>query len=350
MRRFVDERARNFDDTRHAGHTADEHEFVNLRRFNACVFQARFHRPDGALEQFVCELFHLRAGQSFLDMLRPGRIRRDERQVDVVSLRAGECDFGFFGFFLDALECVRLLAEIHVILAFEFIENPIHERVVPVVAAEMRVAVRGLHFKHAVADFEHGNIKRAAAQIVDGDLLVFLFVEAVSERGRRRFVNDAQNFETGDLARVLRGLTLRVVEISGNGDDSLRDLFAKARFSVGFQFGKNHRGNFLRRKLLRLAVHFDFNRGVAVRAFHNFVRHALNFFADLVKLAAHETLHGINRVARVRDGLALRGVADHALAGFRERHDGRRRALALGIFEHERLAAVHDRHAGVRRA
>ena len=133
-------------------------------------------------------------------------------------------------------------------LLFEFVENPIHEAIVPVVTAEMRVAVRGFDFKHAVADFQNGNIKRAAAQIVNGDLLVLLLVETVSERRGGRLVDDAENFEAGDAAGVLRGLTLRVVEISGNGDDGLRDFFAEARFGVGLELGENHRGNFRRAK------------------------------------------------------------------------------------------------------
>ena len=87
-----------------------------------------------------------------------------------------------------------------------------------------------------------------------------------------------------------------------------------------------------------------------MEAFDDLVRHALDFFADFVEFAAHETLDGIDRVARIGDGLALGGVADDAFAGFRERDDGRRRALALGIFQDERFAAFHDGHAGVRRA
>ena len=79
----------------------------------------------------------------------------------------------------------------------------------------MGVAVGGLDFKHAVADFEDGNVERAAAQIVDGDFLVALFLEAVRERGRGRLVDDAQHFEAGNAAGVLRGVALAVVKIGG---------------------------------------------------------------------------------------------------------------------------------------
>jgi hypothetical protein len=77
----------------------------------------------------------------------------------------------------------------------------------------VRVAVGRLHFEDAVADLEHRDVERAAAEVIHGDLLVLLLVEAVSERRRGRLVDDAENFEARDLARVLGRVALRVVEI-----------------------------------------------------------------------------------------------------------------------------------------
>jgi len=65
------------------------------------------------------------------------------------------------------------------------------------------VAVGGLDLEDAVADFQDGDVERAAAQVVDGDLLVALLVQAVGEGGGGRLVDDAQDLEAGDLAGVL---------------------------------------------------------------------------------------------------------------------------------------------------
>ena len=79
----------------------------------------------------------------------------------------------------------------------------------------MGVAVGGLHLDDALADFEDRDIEGAAAEVVDGDVLVLLLVEAVGERCRRRLVDDALDVQTGDAAGVLGGLALRVIEVRG---------------------------------------------------------------------------------------------------------------------------------------
>ena len=71
---------------------------------------AGFHGADGALEQIVRELLHLGARKRLLDVFGPAGVRRDERQVDVILLRAGKRDLGFFRLFFDALEGIGLLA------------------------------------------------------------------------------------------------------------------------------------------------------------------------------------------------------------------------------------------------
>ena len=196
-------------------------------------------------------------------------------------------------------------------------------QLVKVVAAEAVVARGRENLKHAVADLEDRNVERAAAEVVDQDLLVVLFVHAVGKRCRRRLVDDAQDFKTGDAARVLGRLALAVGEIRGNGDDRLRHGFAEVRFRVGLELLQDHRGDFLRGVVLAVDVHLA--RG------------------------AHVALDRRDRAVGVRDGLALCDLADHALAVFKRNH-GRRGAHAFGIGDDDRFAAFKESDAGVRRA
>ena len=126
-------------------------------------------------------------------------------------------------------------------------DDPVDDALVDVVAAQVGVAVGGLHFHHAVAHFEDGDVERAAAEVVDGDGFVLLLVEPVGQRRGGRLIDDAHDFQAGDLAGVFGGLALRVVEIGRDGDDGLGDLFAQIGFGGFLQLGEDHGGNLGRR-------------------------------------------------------------------------------------------------------
>jgi hypothetical protein len=132
------------------------------------------------------------------------------------------------------------------LLLLEIVHEPGDQGVVPVVAAQVRVAVGRLDLEDAVADLEHGHVERAAAQVEHRDLLVLLLVEPVGQRGRRRLVDDAQDLEARDLAGVLGRLALRVVEVGRHRDDGLRDLLAEVGLGVGLQLAQDEGRDLLR--------------------------------------------------------------------------------------------------------
>ena len=113
--------------------------------------------------------------------------------------------------------------------------EPVDDRLVEVVAAEVVVAGGRLDLEDAVADLEHGHVERAAAEVEDEDRLVGLLVEAVGQRGGGRLVDDALDVEAGDLAGVLGRLALVVVEVRGDGDDGAVDGLAEVGLGVGLE-------------------------------------------------------------------------------------------------------------------
>src|SRR5438034_4847931 len=152
---------------------------------------------------------------------------------EISAMILSKSDLGFLGFLLDALQRIGLLAKVHAVGFFELVENPIHDARIPIVAAQMRITVGGFDFKNAIADVQHRNVERAAAQIIHGDFLILFLVETIGQRSCRWFVDDAQHFQPGDAAGVFRGLSLRIGEVRGHGDDGLRDVFAKAPLGIG---------------------------------------------------------------------------------------------------------------------
>ena len=260
--------------------------------------------------------------------------------VDDSSILAFSADF------LEPLQRELVAAQIDALLLLELVGQIVDQPHVEIFAAEEGVAVGRLHLEHAVADFENGNIERAAAEVIDRDGAGLALVETVGERGRGRLVDDAQHFEAGDLAGVLGGLALRVVEIGRNGDDRLLDLGAEIGFRRLLHLLQDEGGN-LRR---RIGLALDLDPGVAVRGARDLVGDELLVLLHhrVVVAPADQALDCENRALGIGDCLALGRLADQPLALVRESDDGRRGAHPLCVLDDLRRLAFHDGDAGIR--
>ena len=188
------------------------------------------------LQDVVDHVLELGARQPHHQVLRTGRVGRDERQIDFGLEQRRKLDLRFFRRFLQALQRHLILGKIDAVFLLELADDPVDQPLVDVVAAKVGVAVGRLHFHDAVADFEDRDVEGAAAEVKNGDGFVLLLVEPVGKRRRRRLVDDAHYFEAGDLAGIFGRLALRVVEVRRDRDDGRRHFLAQIRFGRFLQF------------------------------------------------------------------------------------------------------------------
>ena len=229
---------------------------------------------------------------------------------------------------------------------FKLIRQIVDDAHVKVFTAQERVPVGGFHFEETVVNFQNRDVKGAAAKVVNRDGARFLAIKAIGQCGCGRFVDDAQHLKTGDLARVLGGLTLGVVEIRGHRDDGLGNGFTQIGFG-GFFHLLQDEGRDLAGRIL-LAAHF--NPRIAIAAVDDLIRHILLIFDDhrVVKTAPDQALDGEHSVRGVGDCLTLGGLTDQTF-GFCETDDRRRGARTFSVFDDPGLRAVHDGNARVGR-
>src|SRR6185437_5818398 len=303
---------------RDAGRAADEDHLLDLFGADAGVFERLLAGGDRALQDVFHHALELGAGELLEQVLGPGGIGGDERQVDLGLHGGGELHLRLLGRVFEALQghLVAAAAQVNAFVFLELVHQPIHQALIDVVAAEVGVAVGALDLDHAFADFEDGDVEGAAAEVVDGDGLFLLLVEAVGERGGGGLVDDALHVEAGDTAGVFGGLALGVVEVGRDGDDGFGDFFAEVILGRLLQLLQDKGRDFRRRVALALRHHGD-----VVALLFDLVGHHLHFFADFIEAPAHEALDGIDRALGVGDGLALGDLADEALAALGEGDD-----------------------------
>ncbi|EKJ94259.1 putative NAD-specific glutamate dehydrogenase [Bradyrhizobium lupini HPC(L)] len=345
MRLLAEQLLDDFLHLRHAAHATDENDFVDLGSGDAGVLERCLARCNGALHEVVDQAFELRTGQLQRQVLRTGSVSRDERQVDFGLLRGRQFDLRLFSSFLEALQSELVVLQVDALILLELAGQILDQTHVEVFTAKEGIAVGGLHFEDAVADFQNGNIEGAAAKVINGDRLAVLLVEAVSECCRGRLVDDAQNIKAGDAAGILGCLALRVVEVGGNGDDGLLDLFTEIGFSGFLHLLQDHRGNLRRGIILVLRLH----PGVAIVTLDDLERNKSLVLLDgrVFITAADQALYRKQGVRRIGDRLALGRLADKAFAIVGKCHHGRRGTCAFRVFNNFRVLAIHHCDAGV---
>ena len=299
---------------------------VDVGDLDARVADDRVERRLGPLEQVGRHLLELRPGELLVQVDGAVLAHRQVLQADVGAGRGRQLLLRLLGRLAQALHGDLVLREVDARAVLHLADQPLDDPVVPVVAAEAVVAGgrADLDGREVVvlAHLEQGDVERAAAEVEDEDQLVLLaLLEAVGQGRRGGLVDDAQHVEAGDLAGVLRGLALGVVEVRRDGDDGVRDGLAQVLLGVALQLAEHAGGDLLRRVLLVVDL------GGPVRA--------------------HVALDGRDGAVDVGDGLPLGDLTDEDLAGLGERHDRGGRARALRVGDDRGLPALEDGHHGV---
>ena len=305
-----------------AARAAHHEDLADLRDRNARIVDGLINRRFCRLHKLAGEIVEFCPRERDVHMHRAGFGNRDIRKLNRGLRHGRKLDLCLLCRLAHALHGDRVAGEVDFILALKFRDKVVHDGLIKIVAAEMVIARRGEHFDHARGNVQNRHVERAAAEVIDHDLLALLFVNAVGQRCRRGLVDDALNIQPRDFARILRGLPLRVGKIRRDGDDGLGDGLSEIAFRVPLELLEDHRRDLLRRIFVPVDVH--------------------------AVVCAHLALDGGNSPVVVRDGLPLGKASDHPLTGLGEGNHRRRGSAALRVGNDDRLAAFHHSHAGIR--
>ena len=156
------------------------------------------------------------------------------------------------------------------------------------------------------------------------------------ERGRRGLVQDAHHLEPRELAGELRGLTLQLVEVRGDGDDRFADGGAEGLLGPRLGLPEDERAQLGDR--IELAA--EEGADGLVLPFAKLVRDTAPHLLELGRAprAAHQPLGAGDRADAVVEATHLRGVTDEDGARRVKRDDGRDEATTGLVGERVRLS------------
>ena len=317
---------------RHPGGATDEDHVVDVRQRDPGVLDDVLERLPRAVEQVLGHLLELRAGEALVEVDRAVLGHREVLERDVRRGRARQLLLRLLSRVTQTLHRDAVLGQVDAGGVLHRRQHVVDDALVPVVATELVVARRGLDLDggeavlRVLAHLEEGDVEGAATEVEDEDELVLAtLVQAVRQCGRGRLVDDPQDVEPRDLAGLLGGLALVVVEVGRHGDHRVGDGLAEVRLGVALELLEDAGADLL--------------RGVPLAV-------------DLVRLpvGADVALDRADGAVGVRHGLALGDLADEHLTALGERDDGRGGATALGVRDDVGLAALEDGDGAVRGA
>ena len=182
--------------------------------------------------------------------------RCQKRQRDLDFSFGGQFDFGQFSRLANAREHPQLfrvpgsrlrVGQVRPSAGPNFFEQEIDDAFVQVVSPQAGVAVGREHLEHAVVQLEDGEVKGAAAQVINRDFRALVqLVQTIGQRRRGRLVHDPLDTQAGHFARSFRGVALRIVEVGWHRDDRAGHGFAKKRRRIAHQLLQHLRRDFLR--------------------------------------------------------------------------------------------------------
>ena len=323
---------------RHAGGSPHHHHTLHFGRQQLCVVQRALYHLHAALRQGCRGSVEIRTRHGLAQ--RAGRQLRHKfgavgvRQPMLAGTgRHHQRSTVFRTLGLDAGACQHLL----------------HQRTVVVIPAQRRIAAGGNHLEHALRQAQDGNVKRATTQIEHGVDALAGVIQAIGNGSRRRFVDQAQHLQTGQLGRILGRLALGVVEIRRHGDHGTVQIVIESVFGAIAQRGENFSAHFHRR--LVTTARADAHHALGRILGHKLVGQMIAMAgADVVQATPHEALDRHNRVLRIIRHMAQRLGADLAAAVIQITHRRGQDHLAIRIRQTLGQAMAHGGHQRMRGA
>jgi hypothetical protein len=299
----------NFGNT---GGTSNQNEIVDLSLGETGILKRVFDGSHTLFELINAQFFELSSGHAEREVFTIG----EGLTLNSGLMSSRESSLGLFALSSKTTESSVVSLDIDTTLFLEFSHAELDESVVEIFSTQMSVSVGWLNFENTIFNWEDRDIEGTTTEIEDKNVSftwVFLdFVKTVCDSGSGGLVDDSLDVELGNSSSILGGLSLGIVEISGNGDDGIVDLISEVILSDFLHLGKDHSGDFFSLEFLLFSLERnDDHRLVTYTRFDLEGPEFGIILNDFVlELTSNKTLGIEDSVCGISGDLSLGGITD----------------------------------------
>ena len=243
------------------GRTTNEDDLVDGRLVDLGIAEDTLDGVHGGTEEVLAELLEASTGDRGVEI----NTLVERVDLDGGLSRRGQCALGPLASSAKTAEGTSVGGEVLLVLALELLDEVVDEAVVEILTTQVSVTSGGLDLEDTLLDGQKRHIESSTTEIEDEHVALTsgLLVKTVGDGSGGGLVDDTKDVETSDHTSILGGLTLRVVEVGRDGNDSVGDGTTEVGLSGLAHLGEDHGGDLLGCEVLGLALELDLDDGLA---------------------------------------------------------------------------------------
>jgi hypothetical protein len=295
------------------GGATDEDDFVDLALAEVSILKDVLNWGHALAEKVNAKLLEFSAGDGAVVVLTLAK----SFALNFGLMGSGKNTLGLLALGTETAGSTGITLDVNAGLLLEVSHAEFDETVVEVLTTKMGVTISGLDLEDTFLNGEEGDIESTTSEIEDENVAFTftLLVETVGNSGSGGLVDNTLDIETSNGTSILGSLTLGIVEVSGDSDDSLLDSLTEVSLSDFAHLDENHGGDLLSLELLGLTLKLDRDLGLVGGTGLNSEGPELAIVLDdlVSELAANEALGVKDGVLGVTCSLVLGGISDKTL-------------------------------------
>jgi len=296
-----------------SGRSSNKDDLVNLGLGALGILEDVLNWGHTFLEISLAEFLELSSGESEREIFST----LEGLDLNLGLMGSGESSLGLFTLGSESSEGSHVVLDINLGLLEEFLHAEVDKVVIEIFTTEMGVTVGGLNLEGTVLNGEEGDIEGTTSEIEDenGFLLLDLFVETVGNSGSGGLVNDSLDVESSNDTGILSGLSLGIVEVSGDSDDSVFAVLTEVLVGDVLHLDEDHGGNLLGEEFLDLTLVGNLDLGLLVLSGDDLEGPELHVSLDfsVSELSSDESLGIEDGVLGVSGNLGLSSFSNESL-------------------------------------